>query len=232
MSTYIQHILLCEDDANLASVIMEYLRADGFEIDHAANGEEGLEYLLSKSYDLCLLDVMMPKKDGITMLKELRESGKTLPVIIVSERGEKEDILLGYHTGCDDYVVKPFSMDILICKIRAILHRMQMTQESQESIFQVGNVTFDSIRQTLGEHHLSTRENDLMLMLCRRSNYLVERSQILKSLWQADNYFSSRSLAVYVNHLRHIMANIQGARIIAVHGKGYKLVIDPKKAEE
>jgi len=226
MNDYKQHILLCEDDANLASVTVEYLRSEGFEVDHAMNGEEGLEYLQITNYDLCLLDVMMPNKDGITMLRELRASGKTLPVIIVSERGEKEDIILGFQTGCDDYVVKPFSMDILICKIRAILRRMQWNEDTQQTIFQVGDTTFDAVRQILGDRHLSTRENDLLLMLCRKSNHLVERSQILKALWQVDNYFSARSLAVYVNHLRHNMSDIKGARIIAVHGKGYKLVND------
>ncbi|MCQ2341834.1 MAG: response regulator transcription factor [Paludibacteraceae bacterium] len=229
MSEYKQHILLCEDDINLASVTMEYLRSEGFAVDHATNGVEGQEFIRQQSYDLCLLDTVMPQKDGITLLKELRESGKTLPVIMVLDHDEKEDIIQAYQVGADDYVVKPFSMDILICKIRAILRRIQVAEDSQETIFQVGNVTFDSVRQLLGGKRLSTRENDLLLMLCRKSNHLVERSHILKSLWQVDNYFSSRSLAVYINHLRHSMSHVKGARIIAVHGKGYKLVLDPEK---
>jgi len=228
MVGYKQHILLCEDDANLASVIVEYLRAEGFDVDHATDGMQGWDFIQSKNYDLCLMDVMMPKKDGLTLLKDLRESGHTLPIIIVSERSSKEDILSGYENGCDDYVIKPFSMDILICKIRAMLRRMQMTEDNQETVFQVGNVTFDSARQMLGNKQLSTRENDLLLMLCRKTNHLVERSQILKALWQNDNYFSARSLAVYINHLRKQMSEVKNARILAVHGKGYKLVVDPQ----
>jgi len=228
MVGYKQHILLCEDDANLASVIVEYLCAEGFEVDHATDGMQGWDFIQSKNYDLCLMDVMMPKKDGLTLLKDLRESGHTLPIIIVSERSSKEDILSGYENGCDDYVIKPFSMDILICKIRAMLRRMQMTEDNQETVFQVGNVTFDSARQMLGNKQLSTRENDLLLMLCRKTNHLVERSQILKALWQNDNYFSARSLAVYINHLRKQMSEVKNARILAVHGKGYKLVVDPQ----
>jgi len=223
------HILLCEDDVNLASVIIEYFRAEKLEVDHARDGEESVEYILSKSYDICLLDTRMPKKDSITLLRDLRTGGNTLPVILMFEQENKEDIIQGYQAGCDDYVVKPFSMDVLICKICAIIRRLETAQESQECIFEIGNTKFDSIRQTLGNQHLSTRENDLLLMLARKTNQLVERSQILKTLWQNDNYFSARSLAVYINHLRHIMSEVKGARIIAVHGKGYKLVIDSKK---
>ncbi len=160
------------------------------------------------------------------MTAELRESGNQLPIILASERGEKDDIIAGYAAGCDDYVVKPFSMDILICKIKAFLRRSQIDENNTETIFQIGNTTFDSVRQFLGDKRLSSRENDLLLMLCRKQNSLVERSQILKALWRDDNYFTSRSLAVYVNHLRHLMNDVKGARIIAVHGKGYKLVSD------
>jgi len=220
------NILLCEDDMNLSSVLIEYLRANQFAVGHATNGQEGLEAVLTKTYDLCLLDSSLPQKDGISMLQEMRASGINLPVIILSDRGEKEDIIAGYKAGCDDYVTKPFSMDILICKIKAILRRSQMEDANQETLFTIGNVTYDAARQTIGKKRLSTRENDLLLMLCRKSNQLVERSVILKALWQSDNYFSSRSLAVYVNHLRHLMSDIKGARIVAVHGKGYKLIID------
>lgn len=229
MKEYKQHILLCEDDVNLASVTIEYLRSEGFEVDYATDGAEGLEYLLNKNYDLCLFDTLMPQKDGFTLLKELRESGKTIPAIMILERNEKEDIILAYQSGCDDYMTKPFSVDILICKIRAILRRIQTAEDNQETTFQIGDVTFDSVRQMFGTQRLSSRENDLLLMLCRKSNKVVERSQILKALWQVDNYFAARSLAVYINHLRHIMSDVKGARIIAVHGKGYKLVTDPDK---
>lgn len=226
MTTTFKNILLCEDDANLASVIIEYLRANDFSVDYATNGQEGLEAALNKTYDLCISDISMPQKDGLSMTAELRESGRQLPIILVSERGEKEDIIAGYKAGCDDYVTKPFSMDILICKIKAFLRRSQIDDNNLETIFTIGDTTFDSVRQLLGDKRLSSRENDLLLMLCRKQNSVVERSQILKALWQADNYFASRSLAVYINHLRHLMNDIKGVRIIAVHGKGYKLVSD------
>jgi len=224
MKTNIKNILLCEDDANLASVITEYLRANQFAVDIATNGQEGQEAVLAKNYDLCIASVAMPEKNGLEMVQELRESGKYLPVILVSDRDDKDSIIAGYQAGCDDYITKPFSMDILICKINAFLRRMELDEDNQQTIFQLGNVTFDSVRQLLGDKRLSSRENDLLLMLCRKMNKVVERSQILKALWQTDNYFSARSLAVYINHLRHAMSDIKGARIIAVHGKGYKIV--------
>jgi len=224
MKTNIKCILLCEDDVNLASVVIEYLRAHDFSVDHATDGNEGLEALYGKNYDLCILDTSVPEQDALSMIQQLRDSGKQLPIILISDRGDKDDIIAGYQAGCDDYVLKPFSMDILICKIQAFLRRAQLEDENQETIFKVGNVTFDAVKQTLGKNHLSTRENDLLLMLCRKMNKVVDRSQILKTLWQADNYFSARSLAVYINHLRHILSNVKNVRIIAVHGKGYKLV--------
>jgi len=226
MNDYKQHILLCEEDTNLAAVVAEYLRSEGFIVDQAANGNEGWELIQSAGYDLCITDAAMPEKDGISLLHDLRAGGIKLPVILVWEREDKDDILEGYHQGGDDYVTKPYSMDILICKIHAILRRLQQADDNQDSVFQIGEVTFDSDRQLLGDQRLSTRENDLLLMLCRKPNHLVERGHILKALWQVDNYFSTRSLAVYINHLRHKLHDIPNAKIIAVHGKGYKLLID------
>jgi len=232
MNTKLQNILLCEDDANLASVLIEYLRANQFAVDYATNGQEGLEALLNKNYDLCISDVSMPKKDGISLVREIRESGKHLPFILLFDREDKDEIIAGYTAGCDDYMLKPFSVDILICKIQAFLRRTLFEENDQETIFQIGGTTFDSVRQVLGDKRLSSRENDLLLMLCRKQNSLVERSQILKALWQTDNYFSSRSLAVYINHLRHLFSGHKDVRIIAVHGKGYKLITDSNQNQQ
>jgi len=220
------NILLCEDDINLASVMSEYLRAHNYSVTHTANGQEGLEAAQSKAYDLCLLDVRMPLMSGLDMLRELRACDNNLPVIILSQHGEKEDMLAGYEAGCDDYMLKPVSMDILICKIEAIMRRIRIVEDDQQTVYQLGNISFDSVKQRLGKEHLSGRENDLLLMLCRKSNRVVERSQILKALWQTDNYFASRSLSVYINHLRHMIGNIPNVRIVAIHGKGYKLITE------
>jgi len=220
------NLLLCEDDVNLAIVMSDYLREHEYMVTHVTNGQEGLEAALTNKYDICLMDVLMPQKTGLEVLREIRESGITMPVIIVSQLGSKEDIIAGYQAGCDGYVVKPASMDILTYQIEAILKRIKMEEENQETVFQLGNVTFDAVKQRVGDERLSGRENELLLMLCRKRNQIVERTLILKSLWQVDNYFASRSLSVYINHLRHILSNVPEVRIVAVHGKGYKLIID------
>lgn len=219
-------ILLCEDDLNLSTIVVEYLRDLGYIVDKEADGKAGLETLLQGSYDLCISDVLMPEMTGIEMVKELRESGKEIPVILVSEQNDKESIKAGYQAGCNEYVTKPFSMDILACKIQAWLRHMRQTLDNTETTFQLGSLTFDSVHQTLNGTRISSRENELLLMLCRKQGQMVERSHILKTLWGTDNYFASRSLSVYINHLRHYLSADKRIRIIVVHGKGYKIVID------
>lgn len=219
-------ILLCEDDLNLSTIMVEYLRELGYIVDRVQDGKTGLETLLQGSYDLCISDVLMPEMTGVEMVKELRESGKELPVILVSEQTDKDSIKAGYQAGCNEYVAKPFSMDILACKIEAWLRHLRQNTENMETTFQIGTLTFDSVHQTLNGTRMSSRESSLLQMLCRKQGQLVERSHILKTLWGTDNYFASRSLSVYINHLRHYLSADKHIRIIVVHGKGYKIVID------
>lgn len=218
-------VLVCDDDANVASLMTEFFMKENFNVDCVNNGKEGLELALKSSYDLCITDVMMPEMTGLEMIKEMRESGKNIPIIIVSERASREDIVLGYKAGCDDYIIKPFSMEILYYKIQAMLRRASLIVEKQDVCFQLGSSVFDSRQQTINGQRLSSRENELLLILCRKQGQLVERSHILKTLWSADNYFTSRSLSVYINHLRNII-NDPRVHIIAVHGRGYKIVVD------
>ena len=174
---------------------------------------------------------MMPNMNGLETIQQLRANGRELPVIIVSGRASKEDIINGYKLGCDDYITKPVSMDILIWKIEAILRRVREKNENKLVYFQLGHLHFDSVKQTLGNIHLSSRENDLLLMLCRKRNQLVERNRILKSLWQTDNYFASRSLSVYINHLRNHLQDCPNIKILSVHGKGYKIIDELENVE-
>ena len=147
-----------------------------------------------------------------------------IPIIVLSAKTDREDIIRGYQLGCDDYLTKPFSMDILICKIEAILRRYRMASQTDEMEFDLNGLHFDAVRQTLGDKRLSSRENELLLMLCQNMDKTVERSRILMTLWGSDTYFNSRSLSVYVNHLRNYLGENSPIRIMSVHGKGYKLV--------
>lgn len=218
-------VLLCEDDVALGALLADYLHRLNFEVNLCGNGEEGLEAFREHHYDLCLLDINMPQKNGFEMLETIRETGSEVPVIFLTERKAVEDIVHAYNLGCDDYLVKPCPMDILLCKIRAIMRRCQLNRKNTEVVFNLGNgISFDSVRQTLGDVHLSARESDLLLILCRNINQTVERNLILRTLWRQESYFASRSLSVYVNHLRKHLEGTS-AQVVGVHGKGYKLIL-------
>lgn len=225
MKTIQTNILLVDDDANLSTVLADYLRSKGYVVENATNGKEAWELLLVKRYDLVISDIMMPKMNGFELLKLLRSQYLDLPVVILTAKTDRDDVIRAYEFGCDDYVTKPFSMDILICKIEAVLRRYRLSLETEQVEWQLGDLKYDSIRQQLGDRHLSSRENDLLKMLCVNMNTLVDRNRILMSIWGADTYFNARSLSVYINHLRKYMGEGSPVRIMSVHGKGYKLVI-------
>ncbi|MBQ7531272.1 MAG: response regulator transcription factor [Paludibacteraceae bacterium] len=217
-------ILLCEDDEALGSLMADFLRRLNFEVDWCANGEEGLQRFGERHYDLCLSDINMPQKDGFEMLQAIRETGSDVPVIFLTERKATEDIVRGYNLGCDEYLTKPCPMEILLCKIRALMRRCYLNKKNSEVEFDMGNgIRFDSVRQELGDVHLSARESDLLLILCRNLNETVDRNVILRTLWNQESYFTSRSLSVYVNHLRNHLKGTNRS-IISVHSRGYKLI--------
>jgi DNA-binding response OmpR family regulator len=217
-------ILLIESDANLNMVVADYLRGKSYIVDTAQNGEEAWELIPKRHYDIVLSNITMPNLNGYQLLKLIRSSFATLPVVFISEKQDKDSIIRAYEMGCDDYIFKPFSIDILTYKIEAILRRCQAHEGKNKTEFMLGELHYDSIAQTLDGHHLSTRENDLLLMLCQNINNLVERNYILMSLWGEDTYFNARSLSVYINHLRKYLGEKSNLRILSVHGKGYKLV--------
>jgi len=225
MATRITHILLLEDDINLCSVYAEYLRSRGYVVETGADGQEGWDIVGTKHFDLIITDTAMPRMNGFEFLKVLRDCNNQTPALMIGDTDAREDILRAYALGCDDYLVKPFSMDILVYKIEAIMRRYCAGQREGEMEFDLAGVHFDGIRQKLGDKHLSSRENELLLLLCQNMNNLVERNRILMGLWGTDTYFNSRSLSVYVNHLRNYLGEDSPVKIMSVHGKGYKLVI-------
>ena len=189
------------------------------------NGQDAWEMLSKQHFDMLLTDISMPKGNGWQLLKNLRDSQNDIPVIIISAKTDREDIIKGYQLGCDDYMTKPYSMDILICKIEAILRRVNVGDLSEEMQFDLCGIHFDAVRQTLGDRHLSSRENELLLMLCQSMDQTVDRNRILMALWGSDTYFNSRSLSVYINHLRNYIGKDSAVKILSIHGKGYKMVV-------
>lgn len=219
------HILLVESDANLNMVVADYLCSKAYTIDTAKDGQEAWDLISKRRYDIILTNINMPQINGYDLLKLVRSSFINLPIIVISDKKDKDSIIRAYELGCDDYIIKPFSIDILTYKIEAILRRCQAANLKDNTTFDLAELQFDAARQTLGVQHLSTKENELLLMLCQNMNNLVERNYILMSLWGEDTYFNARSLSVYINHLRKYLGQNSPVKILSVHGKGYKLVI-------
>ncbi len=217
------NILLCDSDINLSTVLADYLTSRDFVVTSCSDGPEAIEIIRSKHIDLLLTDISLPTLDGLEVLNTLRQANNKIPVIFLTADTAKEDMLRAFELGCDDYVTKPFSMDLLIYRINAVLRRYLAGTDNETVVFDISGRKFDSVHQTLGGKHLSSRESDLLLILCRHLNSLVDRHTILGALWKNDDYFASRSLSVYINHLRKHLDGT-GYRIIGVHGKGYKLV--------
>lgn len=223
------NILLCEDDVNYGMLLCEYLRNSGYSVDWVQDGESGWDKFNEVLYDVCLLDVMMPHKNGFELAEAMRGKGSTIAIIFLTAKAAKEDILEGYRVGADDYITKPISMDILMCKIDSMVRRAKIVQEEETITFDFGNIHFDSANQVLidGEKviKLSSRESELLKVLALHPNRLVERRQILQTIWRNDSVFAGRSLSVYINHLRTWLAGVPGISILSIHGKGYKLVL-------
>ncbi|MCQ2312947.1 MAG: response regulator transcription factor [Paludibacteraceae bacterium] len=217
-----KRILLADAEINLASVFSDFLVSKGFVVNIISDGGQVLTAIQSAHYDLVVMDLNLPSKNGFDLLREVRRS-KDIPVIVLTARSAREDIIRAFEEGCDDFITKPFSMDIAVCRINAVLRRFGKEENNLPTTFQFGKKVFDSVRQTIDGQHLSGKENDLLLVLARNEGQVVDRHLLLTSIWAADNYFAARSLAVYVNHLRHFLEGTPYT-IYGVTGKGYKLI--------
>lgn len=223
-------ILLAEDDENLGLLLKEYLIAKGYDTDLYPDGEVAYEGFMKNQYHLCIFDVMMPKKDGFTLAKDVRLVNSEVPIIFLTAKNMKDDVLEGFKIGADDYLTKPFSMEELIFRIEAIMRRISgESQETSQSVFKLGKLTFDSRKQTLTEgsnsQKLTTKESELLRLLCVNANKVLERNFALKTIWVDDNYFNARSMDVYITKLRKHLKGEASVEIINVHGKGYKLIV-------
>jgi DNA-binding response OmpR family regulator len=222
-------ILLAEDDSNLGILLKNYLTAKNYETALYINGLQALEAFRSKSFDLCILDIMMPEMDGLTLAREIRASNPDIPVIFLTAKNQQEDILEGFRSGADDYITKPFSMEELIFRIEAILRRTSgSTSGKREDMYKIGHYKFEPLKQILVYKEqtvkLTTKESELLELLCRNENLILERNYALKTIWIDDNYFNARSMDVYISRLRKYLSKDASVKIVNVHGKGYKLI--------
>ena len=218
-------ILIIDGDISLSTVLRDYLVSRGYQAAMATSSKEGLERLQGAPWDIVLMELQGLGMNGYELLKEIRHRLPKMPIFILSSRSDREDQMRAFELGADDYITKPFSMDLLICRMEAIFRRIRAYEENRQKVFQLGTHTFDSVHQSLDGAQLSARESDLLLMLCRNEGEVVDKHKILSTLWKEDNAFTARSLGVYINHLRGHLRPI-GYEIIAVRYKGYKLVTD------
>jgi DNA-binding response OmpR family regulator len=224
-------ILLVEDDPNFGTVLKDYLSLNDYNVTLAKDGLEGLIMFKNDDFDLCILDVMMPRKDGFSLAKDIRSTNSEVPIIFLTAKTMREDVLKGYQAGADDYLNKPFDSEVLLYKIKAILQRKESEQNVEEDAFEfkIGDFDFNSKLRHLtfqgGEpQKLSPKESKLLKMLAVHKNDLMPRELALTKIWRDDNYFTSRSMDVYIAKLRKYLKQDENVEIINIHGEGFRLI--------
>ncbi len=222
-------ILLAEDDPNLGQLLKNYLIAREYETTLVTDGAQAMQVFRKEKYQLCLLDVMMPELDGFALAREIRALDPHIPIIFLTAKNLKEDVIEGFKSGADDYLTKPFSMEELIYRIEAILRRASGKQaDTSAGFYTIGKFTFDVTKQILTyndqSRKLTTKESELLELLCRHRNEVLERNFALRSIWIDDNYFNARSMDVYITKLRKYLSRDTSVEILNIHGKGYKLL--------
>jgi two-component system, OmpR family, response regulator VicR len=226
-------VLLLEDDPNLGLILLEHLELNGFSVKLCVNGDDGLAAYGRGPFDLCLVDVMMPRRDGFSFAREVRRRDRQIPLMFLTARALKEDRIEGFKIGADDYITKPFSMEELLLRIQAVLKRggNAPPEEQLPVQFTIGVFTFNHVTRKLTRggtsRNLTAREADLLQLLCLRSNATLDRAEALKRIWGDDSYFNSRSMDVYVSRLRKYLKYDRRVEILNVHGRGVSLVIAP-----
>ena len=223
-------ILLVEDDPNLGQILSEYLTMKGLDTDLRRDGEEGWEQFQNARYDLCILDLMMPKKDGFTLASEIRAENSAVPIIFLTAKAMKEDVIEGFKVGGDDYVTKPFSMEELMLRINAVLKRT--LKETRANVFpdefKIVGLTYyydeNRLQTPEREIKLTTKENELLRVFFENVNQTVNRSDALKRIWKDDSYFNARSMDVYIAKVRKYLKDEPNLKLLTIHGEGFKLV--------
>jgi len=224
------HVMLAEDDRNLGNLLKNYLDAKGYKTSLCLNGQEATDLFTTRPVDFCILDIMMPVKDGFAVAREIRELNKKVPILFLTAKSMQDDKLRGFEIGADDYLTKPFSMEELLFRMQAILRRTEDPQKTgqDEGIFSIGSYTFDVHRQTLvrknQEQKLTSKETALLRLLCLHANDVLPRNEALNRIWNNDSYFNARSMDVYIVKLRKYLRDDPSVELLNVHGIGFKLV--------
>lgn len=220
-------VLLVEDENNFGMVLRDYLNMNGYEVTLCENGETGLDAFKNNSFDLCIVDIMMPKKDGFTLASEIKALNKNTPFVFLTARGMREDMIKGYKLGADDYLTKPFDSEVLLLKLNALLNRKN-SDNSNTYVHEIGKFSFNAklrILKSDKEEKLSPKEAALLNLLCQHKNDVLPREKALKQIWNDDSYFTGRSMDVYIVKLRKYLSGDSTIEINNLHGNGYSLVV-------
>lgn len=226
-------ILLAEDDTNFGAVLRDYLSMNDYEVKLCKDGSDALNAFISNSFDICILDVMMPVKDGFMLAREIKEKNKNIPIIFLTAKTLKQDMLEGFKIGADDYVTKPFDSEILLYKIKAVLNRnKESVPENLPNDFKIGKYNFNYKLRTVTDgkqaHKLSPKEGELLYLLCLKMNDLLKRGEALKKIWGDDNYFTARSMDVYIAKIRKYLGGDSNIELVNIHGSGFRLIVKPE----
>jgi DNA-binding response OmpR family regulator len=226
-----KRILLVEDDPSLAFVIKDNLTVRGYEVTHCTDGEQGQQIFDQRAFDICILDVMMPRKDGFSLAQFIRQKNDQIPILFVTAKTMLEDKIAGFSVGGDDYIVKPFSMDELCLRIEVFLKRSAVNSSTQSGdVFTLGQFSFDSrnylLHHPAGSKTLTQKEAEVFQLLCKHKNRVLKREEILKTVWGSDDYFLGRSMDVFISKLRKYLKDDPAVQIVNYHGVGFRLEVE------
>jgi two-component system OmpR family response regulator len=225
-----KHIFLVEDDLSFGAVLKSYLELNEYEVTWVDDGKFAMNKFRNGKFHICILDVMLPHVDGFTIGAEIRKIDTEIPMVFLTAKSLKEDILKGYNVGADDYITKPFDTEVLLCKIQAIIKRQSTQPENEEVTFTIGSYEFDSkLRSIVHEgvkQKLSPKESDLLKLLCQHKNQLLARDIALRKIWGDDGYFTARSMDVFITKLRKYLKNDPNIEIKNIHGSGFLLSVE------
>lgn len=223
------NILLVEDDPTLGFVVKDNLEANGFTVHHAPDGETGWQLYMKHNFDICVLDVMLPKRDGIWLAGQIRKKNESVPIILLTAKNMDEDKIAGFRGGADDYVTKPFNMQELLLRIEVFIKRTKKKEDDTPNEIQIGNLNFnyndlllsnDQMRQ-----QLTQREADLLRFLALNANRVLKREEILLNVWGKEDYFLGRSMDVFITKLRKHLKDVPGVELQTIHGIGFKFIM-------
>lgn len=232
MPDYKAKILLVEDDPTLSYVVRESLQKNNYEVVHCTDGVAAWQQFMKNNFDICLLDVMVPKKDGMTLANQIRQKNESIPILMLTSKSMDDDKIAGFKSGADDYITKPFNMQELLLRLEVFLKRTMKKEDTTPTKFKIGDMTFDynnlSLRNDSEEHQLTQREADLIRYLCMNANRVLKRDEILMNVWGKDDYFLGRSMDVFITKVRKYLKGQKGAELQTIHGIGFKFAYNPE----